>query len=1409
MAGRNMREDGLFLGIDIGSATVSIAALDAERRIVRSSYLFHGGRAKEVLAGLLSSGDYGKMAAGIAVTSTSPEILKNPYVCDTRISFIAAAKRMHGRVGSIMIVGGERFGLIRFDGNGDYRSYTANSSCAAGTGSFLDQQAKRLNISGIEELCSLALSNKGGIPQIASRCAVFAKTDLIHAQQEGYTLEEICDGLCYGLAKNIVDTLFCAGPPPDPVIFIGGVSRNGAVACHIEKLIGTGLLVDQYSVHYGAVGAALSMMDNEGALAGGTVDLSGVLTDGREEKSYFYEPLVLKSDYPEFSGPGNYLFEPGFSGPGVPVEVEIYREMERGSRYDVFLGIDIGSTSTKAVIMDGGRGPIAGFYTRTSGRPLEAVRAVFESIEGLESDSGAKLNVAAAGTTGSGRKFIGSIIGADLVVDEISAHARAAFELDPEVDTIIEIGGQDSKFTTVNKGMVTFSVMNNVCAAGTGSFIEEQAQRLGCGLDEYSGRTLGVRSPMASDRCTVFMERDINHFVNSGYEVDEILAAVLHSVRDNYLSKVSGEARIGERICFQGATARNKALVAAFEQKLGRKIFVSRFCHITGAMGVALMLSERKASGKFRGLGLYRKEIPVKNEVCGLCANSCKLKIAEIDGGKTAFGFLCGRDYETEKFVDRNVSGFDLLKSRKRSFAVDSRGSGRGGVVLGIPATLHMYDELPLWKKFFSLLGIDIITSEGLSDTVKTGKSLAGAEFCAPIQALHAHAEYIADRCDHVFLPVYVEAGDKLKWNRKQYCYYTQFAPSLVSTIEGKKRNRPYLMPLINRVFSPYMTKKQIYRSLKKAVDVSFFEVSSAFDGACRFYEDCLAGAREIFVSERSGYDDVSVVLLGRPYTVLDRDLNKGIPGIFGSLGIKTFYQDMLGIDACDVEEIAPLLKAFHWNYARKILEAAEVVSKMKGTYPVLITSFKCAPDSFVIEYFKRIMDSRDKPYLILQIDEHDSSVGYETRIEAGIRSFRNHYGSAGSTAILKRRLPVVPEISRDLRGKTLLMPNWDDISCRLISACLKRVGIDARVLVEDDEKIRKGLKHNVGQCIPINAIAEEFIDYVEKNGIRPRDAVLWMMQSEVACNIKLYPYFIKSIFESYGSGFESSSVYVGDMSFMDISPKAVLNVYFAFMFGGLVRKAACRIRPYERIKGSTDLAVEKSVEILYESFLGNIRKEEALEEVRRLFSSIGTHGERRPKVAIFGDLYVRDNEVMNQNLVRTIEDAGGEIIVTPYSYYVKMSAEAYFRKWFMEKKYLDVMKSRAILAAINLVDRKYYRYFEDILGEPYPVYTTSADDIKSMFNLTIQNSGESVDNLIKIFCLLDIYPDISLFVQTSPAFCCPSLVTEAMKNDIERITGIPVVSLTYDGTGSFKNDAVIPYLKYPRSRSGRAASGG
>ncbi len=1394
-----------ILGIDIGSVSISIVEIKADKQIVNSAYLFHNGNIAENLETLLAGFDLSKIGP-IVSTSSTPAYINTTGQYDNQIAIMAAARHFYEKIGSILLVGGEKFSLIFFDKNNNYSKVRTNTSCAAGTGSFLDQQAGRLNCSCTKELCEIATKNKGEIPKIASRCAVFAKTDLIHAQQEGHSLEEISDGLCYGLAKNIIDTLFSGEDPNSPIIFCGGVSKNRAVTKHIRALINKDIIIDDRSHLYGAIGSAFLFLDetlnkNISLKTGsGPNNPANIISQKRTSKKLYYQPLTLThSGYPDFNSTEKYRYQARSTRAQDWVEVDIYQELISRKSYEIYLGIDIGSTSTKAIMLQKDKSVLAGLYTRTAGQPLDAVCALFEAVDDIIRKKNIFVSVLGAGTTGSGRKFAGKIINADIVLDEITAHARAAVELNPEVDTIIEIGGQDSKFTTLKRGMVTFSVMNNVCAAGTGSFIEEQAQKLGCPISDYSARAENLKAPMTSDRCTVFMERDINHYLSEGYSVDEVLASVLHSVRDNYLQKVATKSHIGSVIFFQGATAKNKALVAAFEQKLKKPILVSKYCHLTGALGVSLGLWEQKSAGtRFRGFNLYKHKMPIKSETCELCSNNCKLTLATIENEKVAYGFLCGRDYDTKRYVNNNKSGFDLLKAHKQAFPdppddqAIAKNTRNKPITIGLPAALYLFEDLPLWKKFFSLLAVNTVTSEPCKTAVKQGKNLTGAEFCAPITALHGHVNYLMDKTDYIFLPYYIE--NKEKEGRRQYCYYSQFVPALIS---APGDNNKFLMPVVKYLYTSFHTKMQLYRSLNSITGHNFFEISSAFDSALEYKALGQQKLRDRYLREVQKTEDISVVFLGRPYTILSSTANNQIPAIFASLGIKGFYQDMLGCSKADTSQINPLLKEVPWRYAADILGAAQIIANAKGIYPVLITSFKCAPDSFIIDFFKNIMENHEKPYLILELDEHDSSVGYETRIEAAIRSFRNN-NREQTRPVSPKKARVNPSIEKSLLGKTVILPNWDNLTNSLLVANLNREGIKTLLMEETEGTIQKSLKYNTGQCIPLNAITQGFVDCIKKNNLDPAETILWMMEAET-CSLKIYPHYIKNLLAHYGRGMEKAGIYSGQISFIDISLRASINSYFAFMFSGLIRKMACRLRPYEINKGDTDRAITKSQNILIDAFLGNRSKEEAVAETVSYFEKIPIKKEDRPKVAIFGDIYVRDNEVMNQDLIRYIEDHGGEVITTPYTHYCKMIASSYFKKWFIEGRYFSLFTYMTLMTMMNRWEKIYYKYFEKILKEPDTEFNESSEDILSEYNIIAENTGESMDNILKIFYIKKHYPEVSLFVQTCPAFCCPSLITEAMANAIEKNTGTPIVSITYDGIGGEKNREIIPYLSYPR----------
>jgi predicted nucleotide-binding protein (sugar kinase/HSP70/actin superfamily) len=773
--------------------------------------------------------------------------------------------------------------------------------------------------------------------------------------------------------------------------------------------------------------------------------------------------------------------------------------------------------------------------------------------------------------------------------------------------------------------------------------------------------------------------------------------------------------------------------------------------------------------------------------------------VAGISGEKQAYGFLCGRDYETKKFVSKTKTGVELMKERRkvmRSTAQKKVKKEDGRFRVGVPATLHLTEDLPYWNAFFRTLNIPLYTSEGFRDSLKTGKKIAGAEFCAPIDAMYGHVAHIASTCDYIFMPGYLESREKNGNKEQNLCYYTQFSTSL-AYLEGKHVSEKLISPMLNFSKRIDHNARLLLKGLKRMGfdTLTMLDVAVAMNKAKKEASQIKNRLQELFQESSQG-EDVSVVLLGRPYVVLSDTLNKGIPDIFTGKGITAWYQDMLPIDPEHDEAFNRLLEKTPWHFASNILRAAELVGRTKNLYPVLITAFKCAPDSFIIDYFKHLMLLYDKPYLIIQIDEHDSNTGYETRIEAALRSFRNHARNIKSIPTPDLG-SLLPRVESRVGDKTLLMPNWDHFVGPLVVANLRRAGLDARLLEPSELGIRKSMVHNTGQCLPINIIAQNTIDYIEKHQLDPSNTILWMVEGYVSCNLRQYPFYIKKMMERYGKGMEHTSVYSGKITHRDISIKVTYYVYFAYMLGGLFNKTACRIRPYELIPGETDRIFKSVHRVLLDAFLGKTSLEQGIEEGLSLVDEINyDRGSRKPQVAIFGDLYVRDNDTMNQGLIRAIEEAGGETVITPYHDYTKITIENMFRRALDRGEHIETSVNRILLNVVKFMDEKYYKPFSRHLG-PAPVIKPKAlEKHLKPFNIDSMHGGESYDNILKIFYLKENYPEISLFVQTNPSYCCPALVTEAMTRRIKELTGVPIVTLTYDGTSDQMNDAIVPYIR-------------
>lgn len=1354
------------IGIDIGS--ISIGAIILENGVVKKQYyLTHRGNITGTLAELVAQLPSQKMK--LCITGKDVIIHQNIHYLDPIVAITDAACNLFPQVRHILYIGGESYTLIHIKDR-RLQNYLSNSSCASGTGAFLEQQATRLGM-GVEQFATCAAEFTGTPPRVATRCAVFAKTDIIHLQQQGVEVKAIAAGLCDSLVDGLVESLFKGQKLDGLTLITGGVALNGRVVQSIRQHVEQ-LEVSPYSAVMGAYGAALYAQQSQEILP-------AVLLEGQVYKEENTRPaleLLSSSSYPDFDA---YITQQSND-----TEITIY---EHPKNPRVYLGIDIGSTSTKAVLTSPEQKVLLGFYTRTAGRPIDAVKNIFRCILEYCQKHNVVFTFLGVGTTGSGRKLLKMALHADLEINEITAHARAAMHLYPEVDTIIEIGGQDAKFTRIANGSVTNAVMNYVCAAGTGSFIEEQAKRLSIPLFEFSKYALKGIAPITSERCTVYMERDINRLIRQGWKQEDIAAAVIYSVRDNYLNKVVAGAPVGDHIMFQGATARNRALVAAFEQYLQKSIKVVPYAHLTGALGVCITLQQEKIEkSSFMGLDFIQMPVTLETEVCTLCNNNCRLTVIETPNGKEAYGMMCGRDYHEQRYVAVKTNNVNFLE------CYSDKKTQRGIVVL--PCALAMYEYLSLWKNFFQRLGFIVRVLKTDRKSFEEGKQVASAEFCAPLLSAQGLLWRAAQQnADLIFFPIFYKESNQdygqpmsAEGTPCFFCYYTSHLPAIIHTRIPKEAQNKLITPLLQLDRPIEETVAELHNHLQP-FGLQKDEIEWAYrksqDEFLQWKQSNVQKGKQILDQSKS--DDVKLVIMGRPYNTLDPVMNASLVEKIIRLGYPTIYYEMLEMPETEPED--RLLPKIHWNYGKKLYRAARMIAESDNLFPIYLTSFRCSPDAFIMTYFKYLMDHFKKPYLIIQLDEHCSDIGYLTRVEAAIDSFKTWK---------KTNEPQLPtfEMGTDevSLNKTILIPHVDEIAGALVAAAFKSYGYQAIVLEESPNTVIKGFRYMLGgECIAIPAILGGIIKAVERYNLDPAQSVVFLPTSYIACNFPQFPVKISMALEK--AGMPVKVINIDSFNFVQrLLWKMDLILWDAIIISDVLRRASCAIRPYEVNAGETDRKVDEILEAMEKATLEKRSKGPVWEESIKLLSQVKLQRHHRPRVLVTGDLYVKNNDAFNQDIVRQIEQLGGEVILTTQIEYMHYGLELARHKdpsltqiagYYVTKKMLENW------------EEFYNRAIRDLLPKiEEPSWDTMFDSLRQ-FGVDIELQGETAITIARSLCLARA-GQIDAVVHINPSFCCAGNVSASLLEKIREDYNIRVLNIFYDGT-DHPNSNLIPFMHY------------
>ena len=1010
----------ITVGIDVGSISVKMALLGEEKdrarleqALIAGNGLLHGGGLSSVADHPLTVTAYRRLKGSPADATREMlkallEVISEEYIGGMRVTgsggklisqlleapfeneFRAIAQgigSLHGEVKTVFEMGGETSKFIQLERDASSNrigiaDYENNGDCAAGTGSFMDQQATRL-LFGIEEVGDIVMG-AGKAATIAGRCSVFAKSDMIHAQQKGYQPPEVLKGLCEAVARNFKGSITKGKKIEPPIAFIGGVAANRGVVQAMRtvfKLQEKDLFVPDYYAWVGAIGAALLEMreQQEGTTTG--VDLSRF--QGRTEAAFpTTDPLDLE----------NVIL--------LRDRVKPYRFKKEG-KVDAYLGIDVGSVSTNLAVIDKEGDLMYEIYTTTDARPIEVVHKGLQEIEGAIGD---RITIRGVGTTGSGRELIGELVGADTINDEITAHKTGAMYIgrkliDKEVDTIFEIGGQDSKFISIQDGVVVDFTMNEACAAGTGSFLEEQAEKLEINIiGQFAEMALHSKHPIRlGERCTVFMERDVTSYLQRGASKEDLVAGLAYSVVYNYLNRVVRGRRIGDVIYFQGGTAYNDSVAAAFSKVLGKPIIVPPHNGVVGAIGMALLAMEKVSmTGKsttFRGYSLEAVNYTIREFTCRGCSNFCEIREFNVQGERTYWGDKCSDRFRKRAKVEKQPVLPDLMALRMKLLMdgyedSEEKTAAKGnGIKIGLARSMYFFDRFPFWNTYLTELGFEVVVSDPTSKKIaEAGIDAMVAEPCFPIKVAHGHiADLIAKGVDYILQPNMLNEETDTPQVESHVCAWGQTLPFVIRRAPLFESHQDmFLIPTLHFRWGPERIKKELMDVARRfgiSRRRSDAAVDQAYQAQRRFREQLKATGQEALTLLET-HTERAIVLVGRPYNVNDRGINMDIPNkLRRYYGVNIIPMDMLPLEGINISDINPNM---FWNYGRKILQAARVVGAHPNLHIIYITNFKCGPDSYIKHY---VRDASGKPFLTLQFDEHSNDAGIMTRCEAYLDS--------------------------------------------------------------------------------------------------------------------------------------------------------------------------------------------------------------------------------------------------------------------------------------------------------------------------------------------------------------------------------------------------------------------------------------
>lgn len=1360
------------LGICIGASTVSFVKTKEENGIVSVLDKFsrtHEGNPKKIVSEFFekfNEKDYSVVVTGRKFKELiNTNSISEPEAVEQSIKFL----KLNGEEKVIASLGSESFLVYNLNSNGSIDNVITGNKCASGTGEFFLQQIGRMDLSVSD---TSSLTGDETPYSVSGRCSVFCKSDCTHALNKGIPKGQVVSGLSKMIADKTIELL--SKQKSDKLILIGGVTKNAGVVNNIKKTY-PDLQIPQEAPYFEALGASLYGLKNFTS-----IDIENLF----KHRNHSFATLA-----PLKNSKNRVVFK------------EIKRDTPK-SGDECIIGLDVGSTTTKAVIIrTEDKSILASVYLRTNGNPVQAAINCYKE---LKAQILTDINIIGLGTTGSGRGISALHALTNNIVNEIIAHAVAAAYFDKDVDTIFEIGGQDAKYTHLTNGVASDYAMNEACSAGTGSFLEEASKEtLNINYLDIGDIAFESNAPLNfNDQCAAFISSDIKNASHEGASREDIVAGLVYSVCMNYVNRVMGNRTIGKKVFMQGGVCYNKAVPFAMANLVNKEIIVPPEPGLMGAFGVALEVKNRIDLGfsekrNFILDELINREFKYGNEfVCAggaeKCDRKCGIAIIEVEGNKYPFGGACNKYYNERNNVKADSGKHNYVNIRQdlvfnKYLSSEFSNSKKDIKKIGISKSLLTNTLYPLYYNFFTKLGFEIVLPD---ESETSGKDKIQSSFCYPVELAHGFFSNLLKKdIDYIFLPHITQMDSHSEHQHNRLCVFVQGETYIIKStfrdeIENKKTGSSEKIKILSPVIDftlPENELKEIFVDLAKELGQPKKKSIEAFEYSNGKFKEMQnefkqLGKRAIEEIESSP-DNFGIVLFGRSYNAFAKEANLNIPHKFASKNITIIPHDFLPNDIKDSYE------NMYWYSGHQILSNARFVKNHERLFGVYITNFSCGPDSFILSYFRKIMAS--KPSLTLELDSHSADVGIDTRIDAAIDIIKNYIainrkGKINEPAQSIHPLKIITENNKisiiDSNDKNIgitsdevevLIPSMGHFSSDAFAAVFRSLGINCRPL---EVPSFETLKHGRGlttckECLPFILTTGSLTQYLENHYNRNKKTLFFMPRGYGPCRQGQYYILLKDIINNMK--IENVGVLTMDdeSSFDDFGSEFFIKQWIALVIADV-------IHDIESVINAIAINKKESLEILnteWQKIVGSLengRQDSIFSQIEKSSNVLSgiklkTPVDKAKVISLIGEIYVRREEFSRGDLMNSLTDKEFIVKTAPITEYV------YYSNYLLKKEILNglSMKDKTLLHIKDKYQRILEKKIKKIFAKTGLIKFEMIDIDKTMEIgerfISSQLIGEGI--LTTGLAMREILDDACGVISIGPFNCIPSRLSEAI----------------------------------------------